>query len=78
MLLANGVDVKTVQTRLGHANPSITLGWYAHAIPENDRAAADMLGNLFGNTDDEDKGYRPKSVSGFSSTSQFRHRKVGV
>lgn len=25
-LLTNGVDVKTVQTRLGHANASITLG----------------------------------------------------
>ena len=46
MLLANGVDVKTVQTRLGHANASITLGWYAHAIPENDHEAAQMLGNL--------------------------------
>lgn len=45
-LLANGVDVKTVQTRLGHANASITLGWYAHAIPEKDHEAADLLGNL--------------------------------
>lgn len=45
-LLANGVDVKTVQTRLGHANASITLGWYAHAIPEKDHDAADLLGNL--------------------------------
>ena len=35
-LLANGVDVKTVQTRLGHANASITLNWYTHAVPEND------------------------------------------
>lgn len=42
-LLANGVDVKTVQTRLGHANASITLGWYAHAIPEKDHEAADLL-----------------------------------
>ena len=47
-LLANGVDVKTVQTRLGHSNASLTLNWYAHAIPENDRRAADMLGELFG------------------------------
>ena len=47
VLLANGVDVKTVQTRLGHANPSITRGWYAHAIPENDHEAADIFGNLF-------------------------------
>lgn len=45
-LLANGVDVKTVQTRLGHANASITLGWHAHAIPENDHEAAQKLGAL--------------------------------
>lgn len=46
LLLSQGVDVKTVQNRLGHANASITLNWYAHAVPENDRAAADMLGKL--------------------------------
>ena len=46
-LLANGVDVKTVQTRMGHANASITLNWYSHAVPENDRKAADMLGELY-------------------------------
>lgn len=46
LLLAQGVDVKTVQNRLGHANASITLNWYAHAVPEIDRAAADMLGKL--------------------------------
>lgn len=48
LLLANGVDVKTVQTRLGHANPSITLAWYAHSIPQNDFMAAQMLGDLLG------------------------------
>lgn len=46
-LLANGVDVKTVQARLGHSDASLTLNWYAHALPENDRKAADMLGELF-------------------------------
>lgn len=45
-LLANGVDVKTVQTRLGHANASITPGRYAHAIPEKDHEVADLLGDL--------------------------------
>lgn len=44
ILLANGVDVKTVQTRMGHANASVTLNWYGHAIPQKDREAADMLG----------------------------------
>ena len=46
-LLANGVDVKTVQARLGHANASVTLNWYAHAVPENDVEAAAVVGNLF-------------------------------
>ena len=41
------MDVKTVQTRMGHANASITLNWYSHAVPENDRKAADMLGELY-------------------------------
>lgn len=45
-LLANGVDVKTVQARLGHAGASIALGWYAHAIPEKDHEAADLLGAI--------------------------------
>lgn len=43
LLLGNGVDVKTVQTRLGHADASITLNWYAHAMPGNDEQAADLL-----------------------------------
>lgn len=46
-LLANGVDVKTVQARLGHADASLTLKWYAHALPENDEKAAQMIGVLF-------------------------------
>ncbi|MCD8316592.1 MAG: site-specific integrase, partial [Eggerthellaceae bacterium] len=44
--IANGVDIKTVQTRLGHADPSITMKWYAHAVPENDENGADMWGKL--------------------------------
>ena len=35
--------MKTVQARLGHADASITLNWYAHAMPGNDRQAADPL-----------------------------------
>ena len=46
LLLGNGVDVKTVQKRLGHARASITLDTYAHAIPENDKKAAELVGDL--------------------------------
>ena len=53
-LLANGVDVKTVQTRLGHSDPSITLKWYAHASEQNDRKAGKLIGELFsGHTNEE-------------------------
>lgn len=45
-LLANGVDVKTVQTRLGHTDPALTLKWYAHSVEENDRQAAALIGGL--------------------------------
>lgn len=45
-LLANGMDVKTVQARMGHSNASVTLNWYAHAVDDNDKAAADMVGCL--------------------------------
>lgn len=46
MLLGNGVDVKTVQARLGHARSSHTLDLYAHAIPANDQAAANLMASI--------------------------------
>lgn len=45
-LIANGVDPKTVANRLGHASPTTTLSIYSHFVPEADREAADLLGNL--------------------------------
>lgn len=45
--LAAGIDVRTVAGRLGHRNPSTTLNVYAHFLPEADKAAADVLGQLF-------------------------------
>lgn len=46
LLLGNFIDVKTVQKRLGHAKASTTLDFYAHAIPDNDQAAAELIGNI--------------------------------
>jgi integrase len=39
MLAANGEDVKTVQSLLRHANPSITMGIYTHAVSAKKREA---------------------------------------
>ena len=45
-LIAAGHDARTVAGRLGHADASITLRVYAHALPEQDREAAATLGSL--------------------------------
>lgn len=46
-LVAEGVDIKTAQTRLGHSNPALTLAVYARATVEADRRAADAVGDRF-------------------------------
>jgi len=39
-LIAAGVDIVTVSTRLGHAKPSVTLAVYAHMYQKDDSKAA--------------------------------------
>jgi len=39
MLIAQGLDVVFVSRQLGHANPNITLGVYAHLYARADHAA---------------------------------------
>lgn len=46
LLIGNGIDIKTVQGRLGHSRAATTLDIYACALPENDRRAANLLGSL--------------------------------
>ena len=41
--LANGVDLKTLSERLGHADEATTLRIYAHVLPGRDRAAAETF-----------------------------------
>jgi integrase len=44
LMAGAGVDPRTVATRLGHADPSVTLKVYADAIESRDRDATDGLG----------------------------------
>jgi site-specific recombinase XerD len=48
MLIAKGVDIKTVQNRLGHERASTTLDLYAGILPKKDREAANVVGSLLG------------------------------
>jgi integrase len=57
-MVRRGVDVKTAQVRLGHADPRTTLGIYAQATTEADRAAADLLAGLIDPTHDATRDER--------------------
>jgi len=48
-LLASSVDARSVAERLGHADPSMTLGTYAAALPATDERSAELLGALLVN-----------------------------
>jgi len=47
LLVANGEHPKVIQARLGHADPAVSIGVYAHVPEELDRAAASRLDALF-------------------------------
>ena len=62
LLLADGVPVKVVSERLGHASPTITLSVYQHVLPGMGRQAADRFAALLGPRGIEavsQGGYRP-------------------
>lgn len=46
LLIAEGLDVKTVQRQLGHESAQTTLNTYAHAFESRSREAADTLGRI--------------------------------
>lgn len=48
MLIAQGVDVRTVAGLLGHAQPSTTLDIYSHAFDKNKRLAGQKLSKAIG------------------------------
>ena len=48
LLIAAGVDVKTISARLGHALTSTTMNIYVHALQGSDKKAADAISNLLG------------------------------
>jgi integrase len=45
-LIHAGQNIKTVQTRLGHSSPAITMSLYVHPAEEADRSAAEHFGAI--------------------------------
>lgn len=43
ILISAGVDIVKIAKRLGHANPKITLEFYAHLLPNTDCDIADTF-----------------------------------
>ena len=43
ILISEGVDIVKISNRLGHANPKITLEFYAHLLPNADNDIADIF-----------------------------------
>jgi integrase len=52
-MVADGVDIRTIADRMGHATTSFTLSTYVHSIDGKDRAAADRLGEQFRSMKDQ-------------------------
>ena len=46
LLLAEGVDVKTIQKRLGHSDIHTTLQIYAHALDQSDKSASKVFDKI--------------------------------
>lgn len=53
LLLGCGVSLGVVSDRLGHEDPSTTLKFYAHALPDQQEAAAQTIEALYGPARDE-------------------------
>ncbi len=62
-LVAEGVDVKTAQARLGHSDVRLTLDVYAQVVSAADRSAADVVGARFAPAPPAEKRRRPATSS---------------
>lgn len=54
LLLAQGVDARTIMETLGHSTITMTLDTYAHVMQTTLRAAADRMDDALGLDDSEE------------------------
>ncbi|MEI6286126.1 MAG: tyrosine-type recombinase/integrase [Bacillota bacterium] len=48
ILIKRGIAINTVSRRLGHSNPSTTLGIYAHLLPDSQSKAVAVMSDVYG------------------------------
>jgi integrase len=65
-LLANGADIVTVQSALGHANAHITLSTYSHVVPKARHGAADRMAALI-----RESGYKMETLGSAEAVSEL-------
>jgi integrase len=53
LMIAAGVNAKSLQTYMGHANIEITYGRYGHLMPANEDEAAGLLDSYLARADTE-------------------------
>ena len=53
LMVASGINIKTVSSRLGHSRTAITLERYSHALPSQDEVASNVLAGLFFDRNDD-------------------------
>jgi len=66
-LIAEGVPIRTVSGRLGHANPSTTLSVYTHFVEASDHVAAGIMGRIMAESKKmpaKDPSAKPKKSTG--------------
>jgi len=52
LLIADGVDIRTIASRVGHSTPTTTLNLYSHILRKSEQMAADRLEKrILGNQD---------------------------
>lgn len=77
-LVLQGVDMKTAQVRLGHADARMTLAVYAQATSDADRSAADRLGSHFGIGTDGPSPTTTARVANRNRSDRRRPRALGT
>lgn len=62
LMIASGVDIRTVSSRLGHSQTSTTMDIYSHAIQSADAAAAETIANILQPTENREKAKKKQKA----------------